>query len=315
MDGTENQKMYKCPITGREHRYAPPVEWTPPTGQVSFHADQEWEALVERGLSFPDYEGPSYISRVRGDCLEPLITDQHVLRARSVSPDEQLIDGGIYALELGASASDAAVYRNRMGIPAEETIVIAKVLRFIGYEWYAVCKDSLVSLNEYGDVIAMIVAVLPLDSGSLIESEVHARQECGQVNLNAATTTLTVSYAAAAVANSSVGINTNIARITVGPFSIDTTVIVTASGQITNINTNSDEARWWFSTVSSTSAVNIGQSKTSLPGSASASLILEASVSLLAGDTQTYWLNGVGAGSIGGGYTATGMMKVEVIKR
>lgn len=194
--------MYKDPF-GREHRYAPPAGWVRKDGTIHFNADEDWQRLCAQGLAFPDYRGPARLFGVRGDCLEPLVTSQHMVRQRPVAPDEPLIDGGLYVMELGASAenSEAAAYREKHGIAPGEKFVIMKFLRWIGDEWYAQCKDSVLRLSEYGAVIAMVVAVLPL-AGCAPSAEVHARQsacgnpfdaqsaECAQVSPNAATTSL-----------------------------------------------------------------------------------------------------------------------------
>jgi hypothetical protein len=144
-----------------EHRYAPPEGWVLRDHTVNFSAAESWADMVAKGLSFPEYHGPSTWTPVRGDCLEPLITERHMLRTRPVAPDEPLIDGGLYGIELGASAenSEAAAYRERVGIPAGQPFVIAKFLRWIGSEWYAQCKDSVCRLSGYGEVASMVVAV------------------------------------------------------------------------------------------------------------------------------------------------------------
>ena len=129
------------------------------------NADEEWQKLCARGLSFPPYHGPSQLRGIRGDCLYPLLIEgQHAIRCTPMTPDEPIVDGGLYMLDLGNSAhnSEAEAYRAKHGLAPRESFVIAKFLRWVGFEWYAVCKDSLVSLNEYGPVLAMVVAVLPL---------------------------------------------------------------------------------------------------------------------------------------------------------
>jgi hypothetical protein len=161
-----------------EHRYAPPEGWVLRDHTVNFSAPEAWADMVAKGLSFAEYHGPSTLTPVRGDCLEPLITERHMLRTRPVAPDEPLIDGGLYGIELGASAenSETAAYRERHGMAPGESFVICKFLRWIGMEWYAQCKDSVCRLSGYGEVVAMVVAV----SGC---EPVHA----GQLQTNAAT--------------------------------------------------------------------------------------------------------------------------------
>jgi hypothetical protein len=148
-------------LYGIEHRYSPPAGWVQRDGTVHFSAADDWARMVAKGLDFPEYSGPSSLSFVRGDCLEPLITSQHALRLRPVALDAALIDGGLYCIELGASAesSETAAYRKQFGIAPGELFTITKFLRWIGSEWYAQCKDTVCRLDQYGVVVAMVVAV------------------------------------------------------------------------------------------------------------------------------------------------------------
>jgi hypothetical protein len=171
-------------IYGREHRYAPPLGYVQKDGTVHFCAAGEWAAMIERGLSFPEYRGPSSLRYIRGDCLEPLITSQHMIRTRPAAPDEQLIDGAFYSIALGASAqnSEAAAYREKWGMAPGENFEIVKCVRWIGSGWYAQCKDSISRLSEYGAVLAKVVAVLP-PTGCAPNAAAHAPQ----IGANAAT--------------------------------------------------------------------------------------------------------------------------------
>jgi hypothetical protein len=226
---------------GRTFRYGPPAGWIePPSGvQINFNNDTEWAALVERGIHFSEYKGPSSVRRVRGDCLEPLITNQHRLHVQPVAPDETLIDGGLYIIDHN-NEGEVQAYREHMGIKSKDPILIAKFLRWVGYEWYTQCKDSIASLD--GQVIAKVVAVLPLVSGSLIESEVHARQaaRCGQLGNNAASSMVSNSSAPAVNTNNNVtqgaGSSTDTNVITAAvttfgyPMAIDVGCTVTLTG-------------------------------------------------------------------------------------
>jgi hypothetical protein len=204
-----------------EHRYAPPGGWVLRAHTVNFSAAEEWAALVERGLSFPEYRGPSTLTPVRGDCLEPLITQKHMLRTRPVAVDEPLIDGGLYAIELGASAenSEAAAYREKHGMEPGESFVICKFLRWIGMEWFAQAKDSVSRLSEYGAVVAMVVAV----SGC---EPVHS----AQIAINGATViALNTSAVTATGITGSTGLqNTGVVVNPTGP-GVACTIIVTAT--------------------------------------------------------------------------------------
>ncbi len=122
--------MYTDPWR-RKHRYAPPAGWAPKDGNPSFFRCRRFGDECRRDLEFPKYRGPSGLRGVRGDCLEPLVTQRHILHVRPVRPDELLIDGGLYTLELGESAqsSEAIAYREKWGVGAGEAFVITKFAR------------------------------------------------------------------------------------------------------------------------------------------------------------------------------------------
>jgi hypothetical protein len=188
-------------IYRKTHRYAPPAGWVQRDGAESFSAAEDWAVLAAMGLDLPQYFGPSALSPVRGDCLEPLITDRHMLRTRPVAPDEPLIDGHVYVLELGASADgdEAAAYREKWGMLPGEKFVIAKVLRWIGGEWYAQCRDSVASLEGYGAVVARVVEVLPL----LAPLEKIIDLDSPQLGANAATDLSSIFVSSITVTDSS----------------------------------------------------------------------------------------------------------------
>jgi hypothetical protein len=133
---------------------------------------------------------------------------------------------------------------------------------------------------------------------------------------NAATNTSQVTISAVSVPNSSIGVNTAIAQVTVGPFPVACTVVITASGQWTGDPTVSESVNFWFSKVGSTSPTNFATVQISAIAAATGVLALEATDSLAANTTQTYYLVGVGLGSVGHGWTATAaMLKAEAIKK
>jgi hypothetical protein len=193
--------MYTDPV-GKQHRYGPPAGWVQPARE-SFNAAEDWQRLCERGLQFKPYYGPTQRSFVRGDCLEPLIVaGRHMLITRAVSPDEPLVDGGLYFIAWNNNDPGIQIYRDKIGVPPTEKIVIAKFLRFIGGEWWCQCKDSIAHLYD-NLVVAEIVDVITLGAGvaGCIRDTVHARQpicnpfgpessECSQISANAATMTL-----------------------------------------------------------------------------------------------------------------------------
>jgi hypothetical protein len=235
--------MYTDPF-GKQHRYGPPQGWVQPEREC-FNVDAEWQRLLARGLEFPAYRGPTQLRRVRGDCLFPLITDQHVLKVRAVGPDEALVPGRLYCIEWDNDA-EIQVYRDKMGIPRTEKIVIMKFLYFTAFEWYAVCRESMARLGQSivtGEVVGVVATAAALLAAGC-GNEVHARApacgnpfdaasaECSQLGLNAATQL---------VINNNNGAGSGITGITgltslgvvvsnTGP-NVDCTVIVTATVQ------------------------------------------------------------------------------------
>jgi hypothetical protein len=178
---------------GQRHRYGPPPGYTPPAQEV-FCVGEEWSRLVERGLQFPPYSGPTTRFGARGSCLEPLVTDRHMLLTRAVDPDEPLIDGSLVCIEW-LDAEEAQRHRDAIGVVSKDPIVICKIARIICGEWYLLCKDSITPLLD-NLIVAAVVAVLPL-TGCAPQAAVHARAicenpfspsptECSGLGLNAA---------------------------------------------------------------------------------------------------------------------------------
>jgi hypothetical protein len=225
-------------VYGVERRYGPPQGWVQRDGVAHFDAAEDWAGMVAKGLDFPAYHGPSSLSFVRGDCLEPLITSQHALRLRPLAPGEQLVSGAFYAIETGASAetSEAVAYREKHRMAPGEKFVIVKCLKWIGSEWYAQAKDSVCRLYQYGAVIAMVVAVMPLTGCA---PNADARQsvcgnpfdadsaECSQLGLNAATIIFQNNVGNLLNQIVGAGAASNIASQTVTSPNQDTSVLVT----------------------------------------------------------------------------------------
>jgi hypothetical protein len=192
--------MYRDPF-GQEHRYAPPAGWTPPASE-RFSVDEEWEKICARGLSFEPFDGPTQLHGVRGECLNPLITDQHLLRIRAVAPDEPLQNGRLYSI-LWTNEDEAQAYRDKIGVTNKAPIMITKFLYFTGFEWWCLCKDSMTKLGSaivVGEVVGVLSAAAVL-AGCGPGAPVHARQaacgnpfdaassECSGIGANAATET------------------------------------------------------------------------------------------------------------------------------
>lgn len=207
-------------VFGQHHRYGPPPGWVRPERE-SFSASAAWARLIERGLRFEPYSGPSLLNNVRGDCLEPLIVaGKHLLRVRSVAPDELLVDGGLYVIRWDCD-EETQSYRSRIGVPATEQIVIAKFLRYIGGEWWCQSSDSICRLD--GTVVGQVVGVIAAAAGCAQQAIVHARQPyrnpwaedsaaCGQLGVNAASQMLGGYFASGALYSQASGpTSTNIA--------------------------------------------------------------------------------------------------------
>jgi hypothetical protein len=161
-------------IYGREHRYAPPQGWVQPASESIGPAD--WDALVATGLSFRPYDGATQARIVRGTCLNPLLIAGDLLRVRHVAPDEPLADGGMYCIKWN-NEEETQRYRDSIGVPCTEPIIITKLLRYVGMEWWCQCADSLCALD--GEVVGEVV-------GHSRPQAVHAF--AAQLGLHAATT-------------------------------------------------------------------------------------------------------------------------------
>jgi hypothetical protein len=254
---TSDVGRYRDPW-GRMHRYGPPEGWVCPESSVEhFDAAADWAQLIERGLKFDEYTGPASLSRVRGDCLEPLVTSQHMLRTRPVAPDESLIDGALYIIDCSELATqEAEEYREKVGVAFGEPLMIAKVARWIGFQWHLLCKDSYTNLENV--VVGMVVGVLPLGGCDASITEVHARQhlcgnpfdagssECSAINQNAATAIFISGFNTPTTFSTLSGPNDVPATsspfplTTVGP-NADCTAIVTLSiGALQNLGTSGD---------------------------------------------------------------------------
>jgi hypothetical protein len=236
---------------GRRHRYGPPAGYRPPAQEV-FCVDAEWSRLVERGLQFPAYSGPTTRFAVRGNCLEPLVTDRHMLLTRPVDPAEALTDGGLYAIRWD-NEIESQIYRDSIGISTGGHIVIAKFLRFVAGEWWCLCADNLTPLLD-NLIIGAIVAVLPL-TGCAPQAEVHARSPicgnpfdsssvaCSGLGANAATSI------DVATASGSTNLSNNsaitVVSLTVGPFLYDVQLVATGTGE------------WAFSTTSNADVLQV----------------------------------------------------------
>jgi len=233
--------MYTDPF-GKQHRYPPPQGWVQPAYE-SFNADEDWQRLCERGLQFEPYHGRTQLRGIRGDCLEPLlVAGRHMIEVRPVAPDEPLLDGGLYLIEW-ADDDEIQIYRDRIGVPPTEKIVIAKFLRFIGGGWWCQCKDSISHLYD-NLVVAEVVGVIALSAsaGCAPQETIHARQpicnpfgpessECSQIGINAATTTLIAnnnSGSGGTITGVSGLVNTGFVIHPSGP-NFDCTAIVTAT--------------------------------------------------------------------------------------
>lgn len=212
-------------LFGRQHRYGPPATAVPLSGTVTFNAEQEWGKLCVRGLKFPHYEGPSSLSRVVGDCLYPLLVEgKHQLRIAPMGPDDVLVDGGLYVLELGGLAHSSLAEELRAKFNLGENFVICKILRWIVDEWYVVFKDGMSPLSRYGAVVAQVVAVLPLIAPltGCAPTPEHTRQDhvcnnpfdaaspaCASIDPNAVSTIGSANSATNVASGGAINVNTN----------------------------------------------------------------------------------------------------------
>jgi len=111
----------------------------------------------------------------------------------------------LYVLDGGKHQNTPAAiaYRERMGLPAEEKLMIAKFLRFSAFEWWAQCKDNISRLDGFivvGEVVGIVVTAAALMlAGCAPGDAVHARSpvcnrqpfasqpnECSAIGNNAA---------------------------------------------------------------------------------------------------------------------------------
>ena len=225
-------------------QYDPPLGWARREGTESFNAEEEWQRLVERGLKFEPYYGPTSICWARGTCMEPLLSENQYFRTRPVAPAEPLVDGGLYIFEAPfrseGNPEEIKAYCDKMGVPVTPKNTVMKFLRFICGEWRYQCNQGVGSLAGcQGVVISQVVAVLPPMPASL-ENVETVTCDTGQVGANAVSQMVS-NYSAAAVntnnnvtqgAGSSTDANVITAAVTAtgSPMAIDVGCTVTLTG-------------------------------------------------------------------------------------
>jgi hypothetical protein len=320
---------------GKEHKYGPPQGWVQPASESLGPAD--WDALVARGLKFEPYDGPRIKSKAYGTCLDPLLTAHEYLELRPVASEELLVNDGLYTIEPENQEEMRQLIQDKLGRSITGNVSITKFLRFVAGEWWYINREGIDRLGN-GAVIYEVVGFIPKTGPragqsstptthggpSLYVDPIIARPECSQVGLNAATSTLTSSLSAGSVGSFT---TPNVqGSVTVGPFGIDTTVILTVTGQwqftYSGGTIQNMSIRYGISTVSTISftgaLVTVDQStaaSSTVTGSGPVSQ--EIQVSLLAGTTTTYnVLAGQNpSGILGTAINITGIIKAEVIKR
>jgi hypothetical protein len=324
-------------VFGKEHRYGPPEGWVMPATE-QFSSQEEWPKLVARGVHFPEYDGPFDLTTTRGTCLNPLLWSKDaVYRTRPVAPDEQLVDGALYIISRDwADEESVEEYTAKTGLPKMEKKVFMNFLRFACFEWWTVCNEGVGKLEILPglQIIAMVVGVTTL--GACAPSATARQSPCGnpfdamsvvcadtpQSRANAFTSVVTSSLSG--VAGSFTSPQTS-GSITVGPFQLDTTVILTVTGQwsftFTGVTVTNMVLRYGISATTGTFAgalVTVDtstQANSSTPGLGP--LAQEIQVPLLAGTTATYnVLSGENpSGIVGTSISISGIIKAEVIKR
>lgn len=278
----------------------------------AFRADQEWDAMCARGLSFPEYDGPSYFSRIEGDCLEPLVTKKHLARCRALSDGETIVDGGLYIIEW-ENADDVREFCKSQGIVHREgePFLVSKFVRRIGPEYY---------IHARGNYIAPLTGTLV---GRIVGLPGGAPAYTGKLASNAATAILTSSLSGSAGSFTTPSSN---GSITVGPFPTAVSVILTVTGQwqfsFTGGTPTNIVLRYGISAVSSisfTGALITVDQATSASSSVTGlgPLSQEIEVALAVNTTVTYnVLSGENpSGIIGTAINITGTIKAEVIKK
>jgi hypothetical protein len=179
-----------------------------------------------------------------------------------------------------------------------------------------------ISGKTYYSTVAMNTTGSALNSLEFGPGSVIPLADTAEINLNAATSTLTGTLSGSPASFTSP--NTN-GSVTVGPFPVATTVILTVTGQwqftYSDVSPQGMSIQYGISTTTETfsgALVTVTQSTTA-SGSAAGSgpLSQEISVSLAANTTTTYnMLSGQSpTGIVGTAITISGIIKVEVIKR
>jgi hypothetical protein len=339
---------------GREHRYGPPQGWVHPPGQLSLGPDDwdalvargvqfkpyDGPRIVCR--TFGDCLSPLFNG------------GQEYFEVRELAPDESLVDGGLYIVEPENQEEIRQIVKDRLGRSIPGVVSIAKFLRFFGGQWILVNREGLDYLRMgtvTHEVVGFIPltgpragfsstpmthGAAPLAAGlagavataSMLltgcadgEAPHCNRQpfaadspECSQVGLNAATTTVSASVSSVTVPSTNVGAFTTIASVTVGPFPVDVTVVVTATGLWTEPVTGFGAALAFGISTTLTGGNVVVQPTTS---GQQGVLATEATFALAANTTQTYLLCGQSLPGTGiSSYTVTqATLKAEVIKR
>lgn len=205
---------------GRQHRYGPPLGYVMPPGVTRF-GPEEWEAAVARGLDFPplDLTTPVQTMRVRGSCMYPLLVEgRDAMLVRPVSPDEALVDGGLYLIQW-TNVADIDAYESRTGMRPTH---IVKFLRYIGWEWFYQCAEGLARLD--GIVLGVVIGVVPVAGSSPDAPTADARG----ANIVAHAATVTYSGSAAGPNTYNAG-TVPTAYITTSCAAIDASSIVKAT--------------------------------------------------------------------------------------
>jgi hypothetical protein len=296
---------------GHEHRYGPPVGWVQPASWHS-NADEDWALLCARGLRFEPYAGPTRVRIARGTCLEPLVIAGDLLTVRPVASDEALVDGALYVIDW-ANAAEVQAYRDEIGAPRNEPILIAKFLRYMGFGWWCQCRDSFARLD--GVVVEEVV-------GASRPESVECRG--AQIGANAATSTITQTLAGptALTPNTYSGLNS----IAVGPYPVATTLVCTATGGwsvTTGVNAEASNVPMGAGGIGASAIATNFQwnPKTNLPAATTitGNIVTESTLTLAAGATTTVYtwifMGGVNFPATTSGAVTNLVTKVEVIKR
>jgi hypothetical protein len=305
---------------GKQHRYPPPTGWVQPEGHQSL-GPADWDALVEKGLSFEPYDGPTMLRGVRGDCLEPLVqAGKHLFIMRLLGAEEPLIDGAMYSIAWNPTAAESD-YRQRWNIPATEHIEIVKILKYFAGDWRAWCKDSSVELD--GVVTAQVVGMLSMTQpvSAHAEQSVHAFQladtdaDTGQLGANAATDISISTTGAVTAPDNTSGLTANdsvVVTHTFAPMQFACTALVTATFQAhRSAGPNYGYAYLNSSLSGSPESVSIP------PDTTNRAYAIQCAFTLNAGDAPIISLKTNGSQPVGGVSNVFGnsRMHIEFIKR